>query len=69
MVYNLNDETLKILAQKHPSAKKASPDFLLTDQPKEIHLIIFDNITVETIRTAATRTKGGLGPSNMDSDG
>ena len=65
----LNDSTLNMLKQKHPQSKPASDQILLPDIPKAVHPIIFESITVDTIRKAAMRTKGGSGPSNLDSDG
>ena len=68
-VLPLNEDTLKLLKQKHPTAKPANPEVLLSDTPKKAHPIIFESITAETIQMAATKTKGGSGPSNMDADG
>ena len=65
----LNDSTLKLLQQKHPSAATASNDVLLQDEPKFVHPINFENITGEAVRKAALKTKGGSGPSGMDADG
>ena len=68
-VLPLNEDTLKLLKQKHPPAKPASPEILLSDPPKQVHPVIFESITAETIQIAATKTKGGSGPSNMNSEG
>ena len=65
----LNDQTLKLLKEKHPNAAEASKDVLLPDMPEKLHEIRYEEITAESIRRAALRTKGGAGPSNMDADG
>ena len=65
----LNDDTLNLLKQKHPQASEAAEDVLLPDEPEVIHAIKFENIDAETVRKAATRTRGGSGPSGMDADG
>ena len=56
----LDDKTLKLLHQKHPSPMKASEEVLLPDKPEVIHPIKFENIDGETVRKAALKTKGAL---------
>lgn len=68
-VLPLNDETLKILQQKHPVARPAMHRILLPDEPKKTQPIMYDSINCDTIKIAVIRTKGGSEPSNMDSDG
>lgn len=41
----LNDETLKLLRQKHPLPTEPVEDILLPDQPGAVHSIKFENIT------------------------
>ena len=65
----LNENTLKLLQQKHPTAAEASHEVLLPDEPEILHPIKFENINGETVRKAALKTKGGSGPSGMDADG
>ena len=68
-VLPLNDETLNLLQQKHPKAKKAQDDVLVTDTPIMIHFIRYENITPELVRKSAIKTNGGAGPSEFDGDG
>ena len=65
----LNEETLSKLREKHPKSKIADKDVLLTDIPIEVHPIRFEEIDAEMIRNAATKTKGGSGPSGLDGEG
>ena len=65
----LDDKTINLLQQKHPSSAKASEEVLLPDEPELLHPIKFENINVEAVRKAVLKTKGGSGPSVMDADG
>ena len=65
----LNNETLNVLRQKHPTASEASQDVLLPDIPEIVHPVKFENITADTVRKAAIKTKGAAGPSGIDADG
>ena len=65
----LNDETLKLLKQKHPEGRDPSNDVLLPDTPIQIHPIRFEEIDSEQIRQSALKTRGGAGPSGLDGDG
>ena len=44
-------------------------DVLLTDKPEQVHPIKFDAIDADLVKGAAVRTRGGAGPSRLDSDG
>ena len=65
-VLPLNEKTLELLRQKHPKASPATESVLLTDDIEKVHPIKFENITGESVRKAALKTKGGSGPSAMD---
>jgi len=62
----LNDETLKLLKQKHLSPEEV---ILLPDTMEYVHPIKFEGIDEECIRKATIKTRGGSGPSGMDADG
>ena len=65
----LNEETLVLLKQKHPKKQTASDLPLLTDNPVEqIHPVRFEEINSDMVRKAASKTRGGSGPSSMDAD-
>ena len=56
-----------ILKDKHPDPEPVHPKILLEDAGDDsFHPAIFDNITVESIRTAALHTQGAAGPSGLD---
>ena len=64
----INDETLKLLHEKHPSAQEPDAIALLPGVIQNVHPSIFDHITADSIQKAASRTKGRAGPSGMDAD-
>ena len=68
-VFSLNEKTLELLRQKHPKASPATEGVLLTDDIQKIHPIKFENLTEESVKKAALKTKGGSGPSAMDAEG
>ena len=65
----LNDETLKLLKQKHAHGKAPTNDALLSDTPIQIHSVRFEDINSDMIRQSALKTRGGAGPSGLDGDG
>ena len=65
----LNQKTLDMLHEKHPNATTASEGALLSDAPTKIHPVKFDGINADYVRQAALKTKGGSGPSGLDSEG
>ena len=68
-VLPLNDETLNLLAQKHPKASEIREDIKLQGTVNKINPIVFDVIDETIVLKAAKITKGGSGPSGMDADG
>jgi len=65
----LNEATIELLRQKHPSKQEASCSVLLPDNPEDIHPIQFESIDGDIVRKAVTKTRGGSGPSGLDADG
>ena len=65
----LNEDTLIMLEQKHPEAKEAIDEVILTEPLQRIHPIIYDVIDEDIVLKAVTVTKGGSGPSGLDGDG
>ena len=56
-----------VLEEKHPDSQPAHPDtFFDTTEPTDFHPAIFQNITSESIRSAALHTQGAAGPSGLD---
>ena len=65
----LNEGTLIMLEQKHPEAKEAIDEILLTEVLQQMHPIFYDVIDEDMVLKAATVTKGGSGPSGLVGDG
>lgn len=57
---------MDLLKQKHSKGKPAHESVLLANTPEEMHPTKFESISAESIWKAAIKTKGGLGPSDMD---
>ena len=56
-----------VLEEKHPDSQPAHPDtFFDTTEPTDFHPAIFQNITSESISSAALHTQGAAGPSGLD---
>ena len=68
-VASLNDKTMEDLRNLHPKAEPANNETLLPGEVPYFDPVIFCNIDEAAIATAATRTKGGAGPSGLDADG
>ena len=77
-VLNINDSVdgegssvLDTLRSKHPPPGKLdTAAFVTTDlEPPEVHPILFDCLTGQSIRNAALRTQGSAGPSGVDASG
>ena len=64
-----NDRTVfDGLREKHPEPREAHIEALVTttDDPPEVHPVLFEQLTGQTIRNAALRTQGSAGPSGID---
>ena len=61
------------LSSKHPPAADLTDEALAhldpSCEPIEVHPVLFDRLTGETVRRAAMRTRGAAGPSGMNADG
>jgi len=64
----INEETLKLLHEKHPPAKEPGEIAMLPGEIQPVHPSVFDQINGDTIQKASSRTKGGAGPSGMNAD-
>ena len=56
----------EVLISKHPPAKPAHPNCILTDEPDNPHPIIFESLDGSIVRSAALRVSGAAGPSGLD---
>ena len=65
----LDRNMLNLLQEKHPPPGDPDPLFCFPDQPTRVHHIRFESITAESIKIAATKTKGASGPSGLDAVG
>ena len=62
---------LDILRKKHPASREVRTEALLTTtcDPPEVHPVLFEQLTGQTVRNAALRTKGSAGLSGIDVTG
>jgi len=56
------------LQDKHPSAKPASEDILITGEKISVENVIFEAIDIELVKKAAKLTSGSGGPTQVDSE-
>ena len=65
----LNDTTMQLLREKHPTAASVSDDALIFGPaPAEPPASYFDTIDEDQVLKAAQRTKGAGGPSQFDAE-
>ena len=55
-----------ILKSKHPQGQYAHAECIIPSAPQDVHLVIFNSIDANAIRSAALRTTGSAGPSGLD---
>ena len=62
---------LDALRSKHPPAGEIHQEALITttEDPPEVHSVLFDRLTSLSVRSAALRTQGSAGPSGVDAAG
>ena len=65
----LNDETIGLLREKHPAARDANENNKLEGPYERVNPIVFEAIDESLVMKTALETKGGSGPSGLDSDG
>ena len=64
----INDDTMKLLHEKHPNAVEPEPIAMMPGIIQPVHPSVFEQINGEMIQKIAGRTKGGAGPSGMNAD-
>ena len=64
----LSKEPLQLLHLKYPEQQEAHNEALLQGPNKQDHIIVYDEIEEAFVMKAATKTKGGCGPSDFDAD-
>ena len=52
-----------------PEVQIEEPEVLIDGLIRKIHPVVYDDIDESLILKAATSTKGGSGPSDLDADG
>ena len=67
-VLPLNEQTLNELRSKHPEGQPMHDEMVLEGPMNKVNSVIFDEITSDTIKKAAVKTKGSAGPSLYDAD-
>ena len=55
-----------ILVDKHPPSKPADPDFIVDEEPSEVHQVVFDSLDASCSRPGALRTEGTAGSLGLD---
>ena len=60
---------MTLLQSKHPESSALNEDAVIDVEPIDIHPVVFNEITADSIKSAAMKTRGGAGPSGMDADG
>ena len=63
------DAVLEELKLKHPASVEPEGAAFLEGPMEEIHSVVYNSIDGESIRKAALKTKGGAGPSGLNSYG
>ena len=64
-----NDEQRKvrdILTDEHPPSQPPYPDTIISDDPPNIHFVLFESLNAAMIRSAAIQTRGAAGPTGLD---
>ena len=64
----INNDTIKMLNDKHPKGEDEQQDMILKGPIKYIDPIIFEELTPDLIKKTAFHLNGSAGPSNLDSD-
>ena len=59
----------KLLRSKHPEPTPCNSYALFDEHAPEVHPVVFESITADSVRKAALKTRGGAGPSGVDADG
>ena len=65
----LDDKTLRLLKQKHPTSSESNKKVLLRREKPSVHPVVFEDIDENMVKEAALKTKGGAGPSGLDANG
>ena len=65
----LDDKTLSLLKQKHPTSSEVNEEVLLRGEKASVHPVVFEDIDENMVKEAVLKTKGGSGPSGLDADG
>ena len=68
-VHSLSDEIKQLLEEKHPKAKDAEPDILITRSADPPQPVIYEGIDGHSIYKAAKHIQGSGGPTLIDADG
>ena len=64
----LSNETLQILSLKYPEVQQALHEEMLQGPKRQIYSTVYKDIDEHLVKKAAIKTKGGCGPSGLDTD-
>ena len=63
------DKTLSLLKQKCPASGELNEEVLSRGEKPSVQPVVFKGIEENMVKEAALKTKGGSGPSRLDTDG
>ena len=64
----IDNDTIKMLDEKHPNAEGLKQEMILQGPVKHVDPIIYEELTPDLIKKTAFHLNGSAGPSNLDSD-
>ena len=64
----LDDKTLSLLKQKHPTSSESNKEVLLRREKPSVHPVVFEDIDKNMVKEATLKNKGGAGPSGLDAN-
>ena len=67
-VLPINEETIKLLHEKHPVGEPLHEEMLLEGPVQSVHPVIFDDFDSALVQKVALKMKGAAGPSNFDAN-
>ena len=65
----LDDKTLSLLKQKHPTSSDLNEEASLRAEKPSVHLVVFEDTDNSMVKEAVLKIKGSSGPSGLDADG
>ena len=67
-VHTLDERVRNLLREKHPQSEDVNPDAIIQGEPPQVQGVIFEEIGMEAIQSAAKNVHGSGGPTHADAD-